>query len=162
MTLMNYNKSSFYIGEGYAGEKNNAAHINILIGSKEGPLGFAFSNALSSPSQGHVPFLVVASPGVPVKPYTLFVNKATLQGPQHEKLTWGAAQAGVAKAILEWAEQLLQGKDINDPAFDDLVAIVAVWVDPMASDEQKVFENNYAACRDAINRAINNAQTINK
>ena len=36
---------SMYIGEGLVGEGNEIAHIDLLIGSKDGPVGQAFANA---------------------------------------------------------------------------------------------------------------------
>ena len=62
-----------YIGEGFEGPGVNAAHINILIGPRNGPAGQAFANSLASPSQGHCPFMVIAQPNIPVKPMTLYV-----------------------------------------------------------------------------------------
>jgi len=44
-------------------------------------------------STGHIPFVCVLRPNLPVKPFTLFVNKAPLAA-RHERVTWGAAQAG--------------------------------------------------------------------
>ena len=38
---------SMYIGEALVGEGNEIAHIDLLIGSKDGPVGYAFANALS-------------------------------------------------------------------------------------------------------------------
>ncbi len=36
---------SMYVGEALAGEGNEVAHIDLLIGDKEGPVGAAFANA---------------------------------------------------------------------------------------------------------------------
>jgi 5,6,7,8-tetrahydromethanopterin hydro-lyase len=40
-------------------------------------------------------------PGLPAKPLTLFVNKAAIASDSHARLTWGAAQAGVAGGVLD-------------------------------------------------------------
>ena len=61
----------------------------------------AWATALATPRQGHIPFVVVVRPNYPVKPLTLFVNKADVRGERHAALTWGAAQAGVARGVLE-------------------------------------------------------------
>ncbi|HUE69249.1 MAG TPA: formaldehyde-activating enzyme, partial [Pirellulaceae bacterium] len=37
---------SMFIGEGLVGEGNEIAHIDLLIGEKDGPVGNAFANAL--------------------------------------------------------------------------------------------------------------------
>ena len=44
---------SMFIGEALAGEGNEIAHIDLLIGSKDGPVGMAFANALACQSEGH-------------------------------------------------------------------------------------------------------------
>ena len=94
-------EQDLYIGEGFEGPGVNAAHINILIGPRNGPAGQAFANSLASPSQGHCPFMVIAQPNIPVKPMTLYVNKAAIGSDFHGNATWGASQAGIAKAVLE-------------------------------------------------------------
>ncbi|MFM8405778.1 MAG: formaldehyde-activating enzyme, partial [Pirellulaceae bacterium] len=37
---------SMYIGEALVGDGNEIAHIDLLIGDKNGPVGTAFANAL--------------------------------------------------------------------------------------------------------------------
>ena len=44
---------SLYVGEALAGDGNEVAHIDLMIGSKDGPVGIAFANALSTQSSGH-------------------------------------------------------------------------------------------------------------
>ena len=44
---------SMFIGESLAGDGNEVAHIDLLIGTKDGPVGTAFANALSRQSEGH-------------------------------------------------------------------------------------------------------------
>ena len=82
------------IGEGFVGEGANAAHINVVLGLRDGPVGTAWATALATPREGHVPFVAVAQPNMPVVPFTLFVNKAAIANDRHGELTWGAAQAG--------------------------------------------------------------------
>src|SRR2546429_217727 len=84
------------IGESYIGEGAEAAHVNTVLGERAGPVGVAWATALATPSAGHTPFVAVVIPGIPVKPMTLFVNKAPIAGDEHGTLTWGAAQAGGA------------------------------------------------------------------
>jgi len=132
------------IGEGFAGAGVNAAHINIIMGSRNGPVGTAWATSLASPSAGHVPFMAVAAPGVPIRPFTLFVNKAAIENDHHGQLTWGAAQAGLAAGMGMAHQQSL----LIDA--DDVVLIAAVWVNPAADNEEAVFENN----RDATVAAV--------
>src|SRR5580692_2052658 len=88
-----------YIGEGFEGSGGNAAHINLLLGPKTGPIATAYATAAASPGPGHIPFQAVLKPNLPAKPSTLFIGKANSAGDAHDLLTWGPAQAGVAAGI---------------------------------------------------------------
>jgi 5,6,7,8-tetrahydromethanopterin hydro-lyase len=134
------------IGEGFAGDGHEAAHVNTLLGARGGPIEAAFATALAQPTPGHTPYLVVLKPGLPVKPFTLFVNKATIASELHGRLTWGAAQAGVARGV---AESVADGV-IPRALSDQLVLIAAVWVASDARDEEAVHRNNLAATRAAL------------
>jgi 5,6,7,8-tetrahydromethanopterin hydro-lyase len=138
------------IGEAFVGSGPNAAHLNIVLGRKGGPVETAWATALATPRAGHVPFLVTLRPGLPVTPMTLFVNKAEVRGERHETLTWGAAQAGVAGGIARAvAEGLIPRMEV-----DDLLIIAAVWVNWTADDEEAVFANNLAATHEAVRAAV--------
>lgn len=136
------------LGESFAGDGPNAAHVNTMLGAKDGPVGRAWATALATPRVGHTPFVVVHAPNLPVKPLTLFVNKATvLHGAdRHARLTWGAAQAGVASGVVAAVRDGVIAPD----AADALVLVAAVWVNPEAYDEEAVFENNATATLAAI------------
>ena len=134
------------IGEGFAGDGPHAAHVNTVLGHKDGPVGTAWATALATPRQGHVPFVVVLRPNMAVKPATLFVNKADIRSELHARLTWGAAQAGVAQGVL----QAVAERVVPAGAVDDLVLLAAVWVDWAAEDEEEVYANNLRATREAL------------
>lgn len=133
-------------GESFVGAGVNAAHINTVLGAKGGPVETAWATALAQPSQGHTPFVAVLRPGLPVKPFTLFVNKATIRGDRHAEMTWGAAQAGVAKGV---ADAIAEGI-VERQAVDELLLIAAVWVDPGADDAALVYANNARATLAAL------------
>ena len=42
---------SMFIGEALAGDGNEIAHIDLMIGSKDGPVGTAFASALATQSE---------------------------------------------------------------------------------------------------------------
>jgi 5,6,7,8-tetrahydromethanopterin hydro-lyase len=138
------------IGEGFAGSGQNAAHINTVLGRKGGPVETAWASALATPREGHVPFVVVLRPNLPVKPLTLFVNKASIDGDRHATLTWGAAQAGVAQGVLGAVADGI----VPAPEVEDLLLIAAVWVDWAADDEETVYENNVQGTTDALASAV--------
>jgi len=134
------------IGEAFVGAGPEAAHLDTVLGAKGGPVETAWATALATPRQGHAALLTTLRPGVAAKPMTLFVNKATLEGPAHSTMTWGPAQAGVASGVL-WA---VADGIVEADLVDDLVLIAAVWVSPEAADESLVYDNNRTAARDAL------------
>lgn len=148
--------SQLEIGESFVGDGAEAAHINTVLGPREGPAGAAWATALATPSAGHTPFVVVLRPSLPVKPLTLFVNKAAIAGDEHARLTWGAAQAGVAGGV---ADALADGVIAADRA-DAWVLIAAVWVSPDARDDVAVYRNNRAATRAALAAGRDRTPTI--
>ncbi|MFX1522414.1 MAG: formaldehyde-activating enzyme, partial [Promethearchaeota archaeon] len=40
-------KPDYFIGEALIGEGSDIAHVDLIIGSKDGPVGISFANALS-------------------------------------------------------------------------------------------------------------------
>jgi 5,6,7,8-tetrahydromethanopterin hydro-lyase len=144
------------LGEGFAGDGPNAAHVNTMAGPKEGPVGYAWATALATPRAGHTPFVVVLRPNLPVKPMTLFVNKATVDRADaaHAHLTWGAAQAGVAAGVTDAV------RDGIVEAPDTTVVVAAVWVNPAADDEEAVYANNRAATRAALSAGTANLPAV--
>jgi 5,6,7,8-tetrahydromethanopterin hydro-lyase len=139
------------IGEGYEGTGTAAAHVNVVLGERTGPVADAWVNSLATPSAGHTPFMVVARPGLPVKPFTLFVNKATFANSSHAAVTWGAAQAGVAAGVID----AVRDGSIPLSVVDAALLLCAVWVDPGATEAHSdaVFSNNRAAVASALHNA---------
>jgi len=90
---------SMFIGEALVGEGNEIAHIDLLIGSKDGPVGVAFANALARQSEGHSNLLAVLTPNLAVKPATVMITKVTIKGAKQAVQMFGPAQAAVAKGL---------------------------------------------------------------
>jgi 5,6,7,8-tetrahydromethanopterin hydro-lyase len=134
------------LGESFVGTGAEAAHVNTVLGDRDGPVGHAWATALATPREGHAGFVAVLQPGLPVQPFTLFVNKATIDGDEHARMTWGPAQAGVAAGV---ADAVAAGT-IDAADAGRLVLIAAVWVDPAARDADVVFANNRKATAGAL------------
>ena len=133
-------------GESFVGEGADAAHVNTVLGESSGPVETAWVTALATPRAGHVPFVATVTSGTAVRPFTLFVNKATIESDRHAELTWGAAHAGLAAGVMEAvAEGVVAAADAPG-----LLLIAAVWVNPEAENEGRVFENNKAATLRAL------------
>ena len=137
------------IGESFEGEGAHSAHVTLLLGPNA-LLGSAFALAAASPRPGHVPFQVVLKPNHAVQPATLFIAKAALRDAQHERLTWGPAQAGVAAGM---TRALLEGV-FPAGAQAGWLAIALVWVDSAADDAELIYAHNKAATFVAAGRAF--------
>jgi 5,6,7,8-tetrahydromethanopterin hydro-lyase len=138
--------TALQIGESFVGEGAHAAHVNTVLGHRNGPAGAAWATALATPSPGHVPFVAVLRPSLPVKPLTLFVTKAAAADDRHAALTWGAAQAGIAAGVAD----AVADEVVPAAAADTHVLIAAVWVNPAAEDAETVYRNNREAVRSAL------------
>lgn len=143
---------SMHIGEALVGEGNEVAHIDLLIGSKDGPVGVAFANALSDQKQGHSNLLAVLEPNLAVKPATVLITKVTIKGARQAVQMFGPAQFAVAKAI---ADSVAEGV-IPKADAENLVCVCGVFIHWEASDDKKIFEYNYEATKLSIKRALAN------
>src|SRR4051794_38569098 len=92
---------SMFIGEALVGDGNEVAHIDLLIGSKDGPVGTAFASALATQSQGHNNLLAVLAPNLVCKPATVLITKVTIKHLPQAVQMFGPAQAAVAKAVTD-------------------------------------------------------------
>jgi 5,6,7,8-tetrahydromethanopterin hydro-lyase len=140
-----------YIGEALVGDGNEIAHIDLLLGSKDGPVGYAFATALANQSAGHSNLLAVITPNLICKPATIMVTKVTIKGMDQAVQMFGPAQKAVAKAM---ADSLAEGVMPKGTA-DELVCICGVFIHPQAKDHDKIYKYNYEATKLAIRRAIN-------
>jgi len=138
------------VGEALVGEGPEIAHIDLVIGSRGGPVEQAFVNALASPAVGHTPLLAVLEPNLPAKPYTLMVNKVTIKRAGQAVLIFGPAQAAVAKAVMDCVSE----GTLPEEMADDIMIIVSVFIEWDAKDKTKVYDYNYQATKLAIERAV--------
>lgn len=141
---------SMYIGEALVGEGNEIAHIDLLIGAKDGPVGHAFATALSTQSKGHSNLLAVLAPNLAVKPATVMITKVSIQGAKQAVQMFGPAQAAVAKAV---ADQVEAGIIPKNKA-EDLVIVCGVFIHWEAQDDKKIYQFNYEATKQAIASAM--------
>jgi len=138
------------VGEALIGEEPELAHIDLMIGDKEGPVGEAFASGLSTLSMGHTPLLAVVRPNLLTKPATLIVPKVSIRGMQDAAKVFGPAQSAVALAV---ADCLQEGIIPREKA-EQLVVVVSVFIHPEASDFNKLYHYNYGATKLAITRAM--------
>jgi len=140
----------YLIGEALIGEGDELAHVDLMIGGKEGPVGMAFTNGMVNLSRGHTPLLSVIRPNLPTKPSTLIVPKVTIQDMEDANKIFGPAQTAVAKAVADSVEEGVIPRDI----VEKIVVVVSVFVHPAAKDYEKIYRYNYGATKLAIQRAF--------
>jgi 5,6,7,8-tetrahydromethanopterin hydro-lyase len=138
------------VGESLVGDGNEVAHIDLLIGSKDGPVGEAFAGALLNQKEGHTNLLAVVAPNLPAKPDTIMANKVTIKGEKQVGQMFGPAQAAVARAVVDSVRDGV----ISEAEADDLCIIVGVFIHWLAEDDKKIFDWNYEATKQSIARAM--------
>jgi 5,6,7,8-tetrahydromethanopterin hydro-lyase len=132
------------------GEGNEVAHIDLMIGSKSGPVGEAFADALVNQKEGHTNLLAVVAPNLPAKPDTIIANKVTIKGAEQALQMFGPAQAAVARAVVDSVRDGV----IPENEVDDLCIIAGVFIHWEARDDKKIFDWNYQAAKESIARAM--------
>ncbi len=153
--------SAFYVGEGLiieGSDLDNVAHIDLMIGPKDGPVGVAFANALANQSAGHTNLLAVVSPNIVCKPSTVMITKVTLKGGKQVMQMFGPAQAAVARAVVD---SVVDGTLPKDKA-EDWVIVCGVFIAPTANDNKKIYKNNYEAVKLAIKSAMKKSPSIDE
>ena len=150
--------SMYKIGEALIGDGPELAHVDLLIGDKQGPVGQAFANGLSNLSVGHTPLTSVIRPNLMTKPATLIIPKVTVGDLEDASKIFGPAQTAVARAVADAVEAGYIPKDI----VEDIVINVSVFIDPSAKDFRKIYQYNYGATKLAIRRAMKDYPSIDK
>lgn len=149
---------SMYVGEALVGEGNEVAHIDLLIGSKDGPVGAAFANALSDQKKGHSNLLAVLAPNLMAKPATVMITKVTIDGARQAVQMFGPAQYAVAKAV---ADSVADGVIPKDQC-EDLCIVAGVFIHWEADDDKKILDYNYEATKQAIASAMKGTPTADE
>ena len=148
--------ADFFIGESLVGDGNEVAHIDLIIGSKQGPAGSAFVNALTNNKDGFTTLLAVVTPNLPAKPDTIMFTKVTIKGAAQAVQMFGPAQAAVARAVVD---SVAEGIIPRDKA-DDYCVMVGVFIHWDAKDDKKIYQYNYQATKESIQRALGNKPSV--
>jgi 5,6,7,8-tetrahydromethanopterin hydro-lyase len=137
------------VGESLVGDGNEVAHVDLLIGPRGSAAETAFCNALSNNKDGFTTLLAVIAPNLPCKPNTILFNKVTIKGAKQAVQMFGPAQAAVARAV---ADSVQAGVIPADEA-DNLFILAGVFIHWDAADDNKIFDYNYRAVKESIERA---------
>ena len=139
------------VGEGFAGPPfSEVAHIDLLLGWKDGPVGRAIERASHEPRPGHE-LVIIAG-----RPLTMLVPTVTVRGAKARQLVYEEASAGVKLAL----EHAIAQHNLPEALLDDICLIANVFVHPAASIRQRVKINNYKAMRGAIRKALEGRPTL--
>jgi 4-hydroxy-tetrahydrodipicolinate synthase len=139
------------VGEGFAGPPlSEIAHIDLLLGRKDGPVGRAIERAKNELRPGHE--LVI----IKERPLTMLVPTVTVRGAKAKQLVYEEAASGVNLAI----EHAIAHHNLPQALLDDICLIANVFVHPAASIRQRVKINNYKAMRGAIRKALEGRPTL--
>ena len=146
------------VGECLVGDGNEVAHIDLLIGPKDGPVGQAFAASLVNQTDGFTSLLSLVTPNLPAKPDTIMTNKVTIKGADQAVQMFGPAQAAVARAVVDSVKEGVIPKD----QVDDLCLVVGVFIHWEAKDTKKIYQWNYEATKTALKRAVTGTPTIDE
>ena len=145
-------------GEARIGEGNEVAHIDLLIGDKEGPIGQAFANALSNQMENHTALFAIIAPNLVAKPITIMIPKVAINWIGAALKIYGPAQKGVAMAVVDCVEAEI----IPEESVENICIICNVFVHPDAKDQDKIYRYNYEATKLAIKRAFTKEPSIDE
>jgi len=132
------------VGESLVGDGNEVAHIDLIMGPRGGTAETAFAHCLTNNKDGFTSLLAVIAPNLPAKPNTVMFNKVTIKGAKQAVQMFGPAQAAVARA---------EGTIPQDEA-NDVFICVGVFIHWDAADDTKIYDYNYKAVKESIERAV--------
>jgi len=140
------------VGEALFGSGAEVAHIDLLIGLKDGPVGTAFAEVFSGleKKEGIEGLLAVTQPNEKVRPETLIIPTVTVSDLRKAQMIYGPAQSAVARAVTESVKEGL----IPEELIDKLCIIANVFVHPTAVARYRVYINNLKAMKHALRRAV--------
>jgi formaldehyde-activating enzyme len=145
-------------GEARVGEGNEVAHIDLLIGDKEGHIGQAFANALANQAEKHTSLFALIAPNLIAKPLTLMVPKFPITGKTDIIKIYGPAQRAIAMAVVN----SVYDEIIPEDEAEDICMICGVLIQPDAKNNDKIYKNNYEAMKLAIRRAFTKEPSIDE
>lgn len=139
------------VGEGFAGPPfSEVAHIDLLLGRKDGPVGRALERARRESRPGHELAIVCELP------LTMVVPTVTVRGEKARQLVYHEAASGISLAL----EHAIAKHNLPAEILDGICLIANVFVHPAASICQRVRINNYKAMRGAIRKALEGRPTL--
>jgi formaldehyde-activating enzyme len=138
-------------GEALCGHGHEVAHVDLILGLKEGPMEQAIRYA-DKPISGYHNCNIIKN----LELITVFAPTVTMTNEEHRDLVYGVTQDAVGDAIKQ---------SVNDGLFpDELISEIAiatnVFVHPNANNPRRIYINNFRAVRFALRRALEGRQSV--
>ncbi len=137
-------------GEALAGGGMEVAHVDLVLGLKDGPLAAAISDA-GKIVDGFHPSDIIKG----LELTTVFAPTVTITSEEHKALVYDVAKKAVADAI----NRTITDRIIPEELVPDVAIAVNVFVHPKAVNARRVHINNFRATRFALRRAIEGRPT---
>ena len=138
-------------GEALCGHGHEVAHVDLVLGLKDGPLEQATRYA-DKPISGYHNCSIIKD----LELTTVYAPTVTMITEKHKELVYGIAQDAVADAIKRSITDNLFPKEL----IPEIAIAANVFVHPNANNPRRIYINNFRAVRFALRRAIENRQSV--
>ncbi len=138
-------------GEAFSGPPlSEVAHIDLLMGVKNGPVDRAIKEALGQPRSDSSARIIKEEPKI------MLVPTVTIRTSKQASHIYKEATEGIVAAT----EDSVKSGVLPREVLNDIVMIANVFVHPAAVNRQRIRMNNYKAMRAAIRKALENQPTL--
>jgi 4-hydroxy-tetrahydrodipicolinate synthase len=137
-------------GEALFGGGTEVAHVDLVMGLRDGPMKEAVKHA------GKISEKVHSSNKIKdLELTTVFAPTVTITSEEHRRMVYDVAQ----KAVIDAVRRTITDRIIPEELVRDLILAVNVFVHPSAANPKRVHINNFIAVRHALRRAIEGRQS---
>ena len=140
-------------GEALTGEGLEIAHVDLVMGIRDGPLKVALENADKLVEGHHSSFIIKD-----LEPTTVFAPTVTITKESHKKMVEEVAMRAVSDAI----NRSVTDGVLPEELVPDIVIVANTFVHPDAVNPRRVHINNFRATLHALRRAIEGRQTLDE
>jgi 4-hydroxy-tetrahydrodipicolinate synthase len=140
-------------GEALFGGGTDIAHVDLIMGMRDGPMSVALENVGKVIDDTH-PSNIIKD----LELTTVFAPTVTITSEHHKKMVYHVAQRAVADAV----RRTITDTIIPEELVPDLVIAANVFVHPSAVNPTRVHINNFISVRHALRRAIEGRQSVDE
>ena len=131
-----------------------AAHIDLLLGWKDGPVGTAVDEALRRKGGDEAAKMKI----IMERPRLLLVPTVTIRTPRQESQVFVHAAGGITMAV----QKLIEMGVLPEMLLDDIAMIANAFVHPSASNPKRIKLNNFKAMGAAVKKALEYQPTLDE